>query len=86
MIAQLFRHVYKNGSRVPSKGYAYDHLPLLSVTNVDQVGAIIDVCRKFKEVSGLQISVEKKKILCINSDPALRQEISDLTGVGVVDK
>jgi len=86
LIAQQFRYVFSNGLRAPSKGYADDHLHPLNVTNAGQVGAIIDVYKKFKEVSGLQISIEKTKILCINTDPALMQEISDLTGVGVVNK
>jgi hypothetical protein len=52
--------------------------------NAQQILDIIEVYRKFQEVSGLTVSWEKTSILGINTDIHLMQEIEMMTGIKVV--
>ena len=45
---------------------------------------ILDVYKKYQEVSGLTVSLEKTAILGINTDPIFLQEAARVTGIQVV--
>jgi hypothetical protein len=79
-----YRCRFQNGKKLPTIGFADDHLHGLSVMNAQQILDIIEVYRKFQEVSGLTVSLEKTLILSINTDINLMQEIERRTGVKVV--
>jgi hypothetical protein len=57
----------------------------LRITNAQQVIDILEVYRKFQEVWGLTVSLNKTVILGVNTDPELMQEIARMTGIRVVD-
>ena len=83
-IACRFRYTFSNGKRLPSFGFADDHLHGLKIDNAQQVMDILEVYRKYREVSGLTVSLSKTSILGINTDPEILHEVARLTGVQVV--
>ncbi len=48
-----------NGRRLPTFGFADDHLHGLQITTIQQLIAILDVYKTFKEISSLTVSLEK---------------------------
>ncbi len=66
-------------------GFADDHLHALNASNARQIVDILEVYNKYREVSGLTVSILKTSILCINTDPELMQEITRITGIQAVD-
>ena len=84
VVTSNYRYRFQNGKKLPTTGFADDHLHGLSVRNAQQILDIIEVYRKFQEVSGLTVSLEKTSILGINTDINLMQEIEMMTGIKVV--
>jgi hypothetical protein len=83
-VTSNYRYRFQNGKKLPTTGFADDHLHGLSVMDAQQILDIIEVYRKFQEVSGLTVSLEKTSILGINTDINLMQEIEMMTGIKVV--
>jgi hypothetical protein len=79
-ISTEYRYTFSNGKKLPTFGFADDHLHGLQVTTIKQ----IDTYKKFQEVSGLTVSLEKTAILGINTDPTFLQEVARATGIQVV--
>jgi hypothetical protein len=84
-ISEDYRYTFRNGSKMPTTGFADDHLHALNARNARQIANILDVYNKYREVSGLTVSIAKTSILCINTDPELMQEITRMTGIQAVD-
>jgi hypothetical protein len=82
---QSYRYEFMNSKKLPAIGFADDYLHGLRITNAQQVVNILEIYRKFQEVCGLTVSLNKTVILGINTDPELMQEITRLTGIRVVE-
>jgi hypothetical protein len=82
--SETFRYVFTNGSKLPTTGFADDHLHGLNINNARQIADILKVYNEYQKVSGLTVSLEKTSILGINTDPEMLREISRLTGIQVV--
>jgi hypothetical protein len=85
LLSAAFRYVFQNGMKLPSITFADDHAHGLNITNVQQVVDLLTVYKKFAQVSGLKISIEKCSILGINTNPELLEEITRATGIPVVE-
>jgi hypothetical protein len=84
-VSEAYRYTFRNGSRMPTTGFADDHLHALNASNARQILDILEVYNKYREVSGLTVSILKTSILCINTDPELMQEITRITGIQAVE-
>jgi hypothetical protein len=56
--------------------YADDNLTPLSLANAEQIQPILDLYDQYTGVSGLNINVNKSTALCINTDEALQEGLS----------
>jgi hypothetical protein len=65
--------------------YADDHLHGLQTNSVRQVVDTLNVYTQFAEISGLKISLEKTSIMGVNTNPAFLEEVSEVTGIRVVN-
>jgi hypothetical protein len=83
-VSDAYRYTFTNGNKLPTTGFADDHLHGLKINNSQQIVDILEVYRKYQEVSGLTVSLAKTAILGINTDPDLLQEVARLTGIQVV--
>jgi hypothetical protein len=84
MISLAYRYTHSNGLKVPTTGYADDHLHPLRVENAQQVQEILTVYSNFQKVSGLKVNIAKTTILGINTPRQLLDDIAELTGITVV--
>jgi hypothetical protein len=55
--------------------YADDNLTPLSLDTADQIGSILDLYESYTGVSGLNININKSMALCINTPPALSEQL-----------
>jgi hypothetical protein len=81
---QNIRYTLSQGRKLPMITFADDHLKGLTITDPGQIDRILDIYKKYQEVSGLKVSVEKTVILGINTEPELLQEIAARTGIKIV--
>ena len=84
LISLAYRYTHSNGLKVPTTGFADDHLHPLKVENAQQVQEILTVYSNFQKVSGLKVNIAKTTILGINTPRELLDEIAELTGITVV--
>jgi hypothetical protein len=84
-VSDTYRYTLRSGSKMPTTGFADDHLHALNASNAWQIMDILEVYNKYQEVSGHTVSISKMSILGINTDPELMQEIARTTGIQVVD-
>jgi hypothetical protein len=84
LISLAYRYTHSNGLKVPTTGYADDHLHPLKVENAQQVQEILTVYSNFQKVSGLKVNIAKTTILGINTPRELLDDIAELTGITVV--
>jgi hypothetical protein len=84
-VSDAYRYTFRNGSKMPTTGFADDHLHALNASNARQIMDILEVYDKYREISGLTVSIAKTSILGINTSPELMQEIARVTGIQVVD-
>jgi hypothetical protein len=84
LISLAYRYTHSNGLKVPTTGYADDHLHPLKVENAQQVQEILTVYSNFQKVSGLKVNIAKTTILGINTPRELLDEIAELTGITIV--
>ncbi len=84
-VSNAYRYTFRSGSKMPTTGFADDHLHALNASNARQISDILEVYNKYREVSGLTVSILKTSILGINTNPELMQEITRTTGIQVVE-
>jgi hypothetical protein len=59
LIFLAYRYKHSNGLKVPTTGYADDHLHPLRVENAQEVQEILSVYSNFQKVSGLKVNIVK---------------------------
>jgi hypothetical protein len=58
--------------------YADDNLTPLSLDTADQLGSIRDLYESYTGVSGLNININTSMALCINTPPALSEQLQSM--------
>jgi hypothetical protein len=57
--SEAYRYVFTNGSKLPTTGFADDHLHGLKINNAGQIADILRVYSEYQKVSGLTVSLAK---------------------------